>query len=113
MNRQEVFDKVAAHLLTQREKSKDSYGCLYRSPDGLKCAIGCLIPDNLYDKAIENSPVDELPENILRFIGVEDSIEDINFLTDLQIIHDDSLSENWREKLINFAEDKGLVWKHG
>ena len=49
---QEVFDRVARHLLTQRRKSmiERSAGpvCAFRGVDGTKCAIGCLIPDQ-YD----------------------------------------------------------------
>lgn len=33
--------------------------CLYRTQDGNKCAVGCLIPDSIYDKAIED---DDSPE---------------------------------------------------
>ena len=46
MNRQEVFDKVAIHLLTQNAKALNSGGlCVYKTPNGLRCAVGCLIPD--------------------------------------------------------------------
>ena len=30
------------------------YSCRYRGPDGTACAVGCLIPDELYDPLIEN-----------------------------------------------------------
>jgi len=53
MDKQEVFDKVATHLLTQMVRSADEDGCLYRGPNGLKCAIGCLIPDDKYDSGME------------------------------------------------------------
>ncbi len=45
MTKQEIFDKVATHLLTQNEKALNSVGgCVYRTDKGLKCAVGCLIP---------------------------------------------------------------------
>jgi hypothetical protein len=54
MNAQEVFDKVATHLLTQARPAFDiTAGCLYRANDGTSCAVGCLIPDHLYDKKFE------------------------------------------------------------
>src|SRR5690349_11599184 len=50
MNAQEIFDKVARHLLTQKEQSRDSFSCAYRGVNQngkiLSCAVGCLIPDD-------------------------------------------------------------------
>jgi hypothetical protein len=44
---QEVFDQVATHLLTQRQRSTTKGNCAYRGDDGLKCAAGCLLgPDD-------------------------------------------------------------------
>lgn len=111
MNKQEVFDKVAAHLLQQKEKSMTMGRCMYRSANGLKCAIGCLIPDDLYESSIENTPVYELPYFIIKHIGCE--WEDLSFLSVLQKIHDCVEPEKWREELIKLAEEKDLVWNHG
>jgi hypothetical protein len=60
MTDQEIFDKVALHLLSyakQGFKSVDDRGCLYRNGEGLSCAVGCLIPDDLYDPVIEHHPI--------------------------------------------------------
>ena len=48
MTAQEIFNIVALHLFKQQAGSFDEeYShCLYRNEDGLKCAIGCLIPDD-------------------------------------------------------------------
>ena len=44
---QQVFDQVKTHMMAQYAKSvgQNSDVCLYRGPDGLKCAAGCLISD--------------------------------------------------------------------
>jgi len=59
-DRQKIFDTVAAHLLKQNKKSvgADNLGhvCQYRSSDGLKWAIGCLITDEAYYPNLENKP---------------------------------------------------------
>jgi hypothetical protein len=66
MTNQEVFDKVAIHLLTQNKKSihpKSSGNigtCLYRGPDGLKCAVGAMIPDELYSPTFEGLTISDL-----------------------------------------------------
>ena len=52
LSRQEMFDKVCQHLRTQKKRSfksdfnESSQGtCVYRGPNGTKCAVGALIPD--------------------------------------------------------------------
>lgn len=109
MNRQEVFDKVATHLLTQMKKSMDDDNCLYRGPRGLRCAIGCLIPHELIKPSINTKIVNELPLKILRRIGVQTD-EDIEFLRQLQRIHDREVPDNWKLKLYNFAKYNNLAW---
>lgn len=48
---QQVFDHVARHLITQGGPAVDDNGtCMYRDPDGLQCAAGCLIGDDEYDR---------------------------------------------------------------
>ena len=52
---QAVVMQIADHLATQRKLSEVADGtCLYRAPDGCKCAVGFLIPDELYDHFIED-----------------------------------------------------------
>ena len=48
---QEVFDRVASHLLTQSARSllPDGSGCAYRGANGRMCAVGCLIADYEYE----------------------------------------------------------------
>jgi hypothetical protein len=55
---QVVFDKVAAHLLSQGEKSlRPGVGCAYKTDDGLKCAVGCLIEPQHYKVSIEGESI--------------------------------------------------------
>ena len=52
----QVFNQAKEHLLKQIKKS-ESGGyrsfCMYRGPDGLKCAAGCFIADDEYDEGME------------------------------------------------------------
>lgn len=59
MTPQEIEDKIIAHLKTQKTRAQreNSSTCAYRSPDGLKCAVGCLIPDEQYNAAAEGEGV--------------------------------------------------------
>lgn len=51
---QQVFNYVVLALVMQGNRSVDNNGmCLYRSPDGRKCAAGHLIPDSEYYPSME------------------------------------------------------------
>ncbi len=112
--KQEIFDKVATHLLTQLEKSiEDGARCMYRSPDGLKCAIGCLIPDNQYDCDMEGKSVYEPAISaVLSKAGYPVDRAIIYLYHDLQRIHDVIPVENWRAALKSLAFYYDLEWKH-
>lgn len=70
MTAQQVYDTVCAHLAAQARRSLvermglgpwgdtgSDTTCMYRSPDGLRCAIGCLIPDSEYHPEMERRGV--------------------------------------------------------
>lgn len=104
LSNQEVFDKVAIHLLTQGQKSailsKEEGGldsCLYHSADGLKCAVGCLIPDNLYIEDMEGRLIQDLFvqfPSIMEEIGLDKETH-LGLLTSLQNIHDTCHELTW------------------
>lgn len=57
MTKQQMFNKVVAHLEKQRVQSVDRNGdCRYRYR-GKKCAIGCLIPDSKYLREFEGTSI--------------------------------------------------------
>jgi hypothetical protein len=50
MTPQDIFDTVTRHLVTQGKPARRGrWGkCAYRGEDGCKCAVGVLIPDEMY-----------------------------------------------------------------
>jgi hypothetical protein len=134
MDRQETFDKVARHLLTQGRRSAElnpmvSGGvCRYRSPDGTKCAVGALIPDELYSADMEgrsviglvgcdgNDDVSPWAEALRAHLGVESDYDE-RFLETLQRIHDGYEPDTWPSRLIELADedvlDKGVLKEFG
>ena len=85
---QEVFDIVVNHLFTQGRPAYDGVqGCMYRAPDGLRCAVGVLIPDDLYDKAFEKNPSDYVIQEFFDE-DLADWREHKDLLMRLQEIHD-------------------------
>lgn len=97
LTKQQIFDKVKNHLLTQNKKCEMGDTCLYRHGD-LKCAAGIFIEDEIYRPAMEDNTwlalVDKYPE--LRVITNQ---EGHKLIEKLQEIHDDRLVEDWEASL--------------
>lgn len=119
MTKQEIFDRVATHLLTQGRRSDADDGegkreCLYRGPNGLKCAVGCLIADEHYTVAVEGLGVswafglDPDLEHVLVKSGIPNEKDSLDLLATLQRVHDGMLPGAWREGLVVTAERFGL-----
>jgi hypothetical protein len=104
MTAQEIFDSVVNHLLTQNAQSQNSRGsCRYRGPNGTKCAVGHLIPDEVYHPDMEG-----------RLVGAFDfgiSPEHYNLLRGLQGVHDFHPVEEWEQQLKRVALAFELEYK--
>jgi len=118
MNKQEVFDKVAKHLLQQNARSATANDfCEYRGKTGLMCAVGCLIPDVAYSPGIEGMGVVGLIDHYRRQGAVmlhlvEDNgltVDNSQMLVDLQYLHDKMPVHQWQDKLAEIAKQYNLV----
>lgn len=102
---QKQFNKVALHLITQNEKSTDHIGiCRYRGPNGLTCAAGCMIPDELYESRMEM----QTWPTIVKSIPELEKHLDVTLGYELQRIHDAYSVDIWPEKLKELAEELNL-----
>lgn len=103
MTRQEVFDKVVAHLRAQGRKAVNERGdCVYHAPDGTKCAAGCLILDEHYREDFEDkSSAHPDVARALRNSGVPEDASTL--VRDLQRIHDSFDLEEWEDRLAGTA----------
>jgi hypothetical protein len=101
---QVVFDKVAEHLLTQKERSEYQVNCAcsYRGPKGLKCAAGCLIPDIDYNEEMENKSWGTLVSS-----GIVPATN-MYLIGRLQRIHDIFEPFEWLTKLNELAREMNL-----
>ncbi len=115
---QEAFDIVYKHLLTQGERSMsiDEEGeeqCLYRGPNGLKCAIGVLIDDEYYLPNLEGeSPFEGGVRRALELSGCSGEVvsdSGISTLSRLQRLHDIKGCTFWKSSLIKFAKEFELT----
>lgn len=93
LHAQAIFNEVVEHLIRQGCQSVRGDGsCMYRGPDGLKCAVGALIRDEEYAPWMEHrtacdlAQVGGLPARLMPHVLL---------LRELQFIHDKSPSCWW------------------
>lgn len=83
--------------------AKDDKGCRYRSDKGLKCAVGCLITDEAYEKygrRIEGKDITHpAVQTALEHSGAPVGYWDLKLLQELQAMHDFMPVENWSARL--------------
>jgi hypothetical protein len=88
---QEIFNRVITHLAGQERQSVGLDGeCRYRSPEGMSCAVGCLISDDDYEVEMEGADVVYL---IKRFEAVSWMAPFRDLLDELQDLHD--MDKSW------------------
>jgi hypothetical protein len=83
--------------------------CMYRTPTGLKCAAGVLIDDAHYKDDFEGMGVNQLEREFSAYL--DQSIfnaENLPFIKELQIIHDETPPHEWGGRLMKLACDNGL-----
>ena len=123
MDKQATFDKVVNALMIQNERSAirvlnedmstDHEQCQYRGPRGLKCAIGHLIPDELYDERMEAKGISTLFADYPSIVEILDAHTESEreFLIRLQIAHDEYVPEMWDKAFADVADDYELEFK--
>lgn len=111
LNKQQVFDKIWQYFIVEKHpQSGNLFGCYYRSKEGNKCAIGCLIPDEMYlpefDSQEASTAVDDLMTSSPIFKKTLEQIIDFKedamliFLNSMQTCHDvyfEKLEESLRD----------------
>ena len=109
---QEIFDQVVNHLRKQGCKSRrlnpdwiSGSDCLYRGPNGTKCAAGCLIRDEEYHPSMEGMSIGWIigftqnsPFSLRERLGAH-----ISLITSLQIIHDKHEVVYWEDRFESLA----------
>jgi hypothetical protein len=96
---EQVVYTVFKHLLTQGERAVNRDGvcmaCMYRTPDGLKCAAGVLIPDYLVSLILNEDNNESSWEDVRQSVGDDyyDYFVHTRLIHWLQEIHDND--SNW------------------
>ena len=93
MTDQEAFETMVRHLRKQGRTSVNARGaCAYRGPKGLRCAVGCLIPDDQYKRSFEGETAECIAKKVPALSDIEPGI-----LSEMQSIHDDCDVSQWEE----------------
>lgn len=88
----------------------EHFRCYYRHPDdnNVRCAVGCLLPDNFYESKFEGMSVSYLLQQnkeFFTYLANKFDVEDpLILLAKLQFIHD-----SWREKHMNITFQEYIV----
>lgn len=103
MTNQEIFDTVYEGLKAQGCGSANSAGCAYKGENGTKCAVGWLIPDEVYTEDIESTGIrcqrdraSRSPteiETLMCDLGYTSS--QLDLLSALQTAHDCATEDEW------------------
>ena len=121
-SRQVTYNRIVNHLRRQgakaecRELTTGVLACLYRTPDGRRCAVGCLIPDNRYDPAFEQTGIggmneaDNERDNDVTLL-MEELGHDLDLLIEFQGIRDTRGVEEWEQEFRKLAERRALIYK--
>lgn len=106
---QEVFDQITQHLLRQGKAAISSTGaCRYRveaQGEVLKCAAGCLIADDEYNRLFENVAWDDLADRN------KVPSHHVALVQQLQRIHDRESFGTWTYYFHKIARDFGLTFQ--
>jgi|13_taG_2_1085334.scaffolds.fasta_scaffold13134_6 hypothetical protein len=114
MDKQEIFNKVCTHLMTQNKRSflknRDwCEECAYRGDGELMCAVGCLIKDEHYSPSMETRHVTSSPvADALVKSGVPNDVDTIDMLVGMQEMHDRQEPEFWPMTLLEMARSEQL-----
>jgi hypothetical protein len=109
---QQEFDAVCQHLMTQRVAAvrTDGNGCAYRGANGTSCAVGCRIPDSMYNPDIEGLRVGALLSD---FNVPAEVLEYLPMFTRLQSIHDFAMPRVYQGGLISCCRSSTQICAKG
>jgi hypothetical protein len=111
MTAQEIFDRVWTHFVVEGNPRSidEDRDCVYRGPEGQKCAVGIFIPDAEYRDSLEGSDV----RTMLRGDRCPPSLaamrEHMDLLYCLQSAHDDARCGDISVPLRRVARDFSLT----
>lgn len=105
---QELFSDVVTKVVAQGRPSEDDKGnCLYRHPEGLKCAAGHALTDEEFEYAGGRA----LNGAWLGALTLPDRLKPhVDLLDNLQVCHDAANRDNFVPAFLSMAADAALTF---
>ena len=115
LTQQQIFDKVAKHLLTQKLPARWKGACImFDKETGRRCAVGCLLPKRFYRGKDNCYLVEHIQEDLaahgidLKAVSQHNNQKNSELLHSLQVLHDGDYGKKWKRGLKTIAKDFGL-----
>jgi hypothetical protein len=103
---QVIFDTSCRAILRQGKAAVENGKCKYRASDGSVCAVGALIPDEVYDPRVEGCGVSTITS------WVPELVPHYHLLCRLQEAHDSTLRDRgipgWTHHVAGIAREFNL-----
>ncbi|TIQ64381.1 MAG: hypothetical protein E5X41_17115 [Mesorhizobium sp.] len=111
---QELFDTIYRGLAGQgwvKSYDQDADLCMYRGPNNHKCAIGHLIPDEMYHHSMDDSVAGVMAYGEFRKLELHPALtrDEFNELQDLHDSSDEDDPTHMRRRFEEFARNHNLV----
>lgn len=86
----EISETIRDHLIKQNAQAYENGDCLYKTPSGKMCAVGCLIKPEHYLEKFEGKGIDELAVQsaVEESVGFKFDRDGFNMLSNWQNYHD-------------------------
>lgn len=126
---EDIYALVRGHLLGQGARSVGPAGCAYRGSGLTACAVGCLIPDGLYDPVLEGRPARALAGVAVMVLDAWTDVRlrralsalqaalpdvfgptNVRLLTQLQCVHDMGVPSQWPRLLPPTLAEARALW---
>jgi hypothetical protein len=110
---QKAFNAAVKHARKQKACAKNSDGyCCYRTNDGKRCFIGCILPNRLYSPKMEENRFSALLNKFSGsfLFGWKYVTLDKAFGDALQSVHDNMDVDYWETGLQQLANSYGLKY---
>lgn len=117
-NKQELFNQSVLGVYSQGKPSRDpvTLDCQYRGPDGLKCAVGHILPDEAYNSRLEGNTV--WNDTVIGALGLKmsEDKDTLFMLQELQRLHDCQTlvgDEPSEAEISQYQDDFKTYWAEG
>ncbi len=101
--KQTMIDHVVANfkgMSVDVSNPDETPKCMYRGPEGKKCAVGLFIPDENYSSKFEGKSAYALPHELHSKMPIE-----VIGLDSFQSVHDMSTNFNCLDNILNWIEN--------